>query len=100
MSEKLKCPFCDTELKVLKDVGTPVGLYCPKHCKTHLAMDEEIWKALIAGKKAQDALKSIADDMFLYHPSISEEIPWAEHYHRLKNQARSAITSITKQDIK
>lgn len=57
MSEKLKCPFCGAELKVLRDLGTPVGLFCPKHCKTRVAMDEEIWKELIEGKKAQNALK-------------------------------------------
>lgn len=50
--------------------------------------------------QAQDALKSIADDAFLYHPSISEKIPWEEHYYRLKDKAKSAITSITEQEAR
>ena len=74
----------------------PVMWYCPNHCIG--SYEPKVWKALIDGKNAQDALKSIADDAFLYHPSISEKIPWEEHYYRLKDKAKSAITSITKQD--
>lgn len=59
MTKKLKCAFCGAELRELKEAGTVVGLFCPNHCKTRVAMDEEIWQALIAGKKAQDALKGI-----------------------------------------
>lgn len=101
MKNKLKCPFCGAEL-----VSDPEYLDSEHfHCENEecifpsgVELHSSVWKKMIDGKKAQDALKSIADDMFLYHPSISEEIPWAKHYHRLKNQARSAITSITKQE--
>lgn len=53
------CPFCEAELKELRECGTQVGLYCPNACKTKLAMDPEIWHALTDGKKAQDALDKI-----------------------------------------
>lgn len=102
MTEKLKCPFCGTELMPQNDIenAEPIRANCinPRCAWFMWSFPWEIWRALIDGKKAQDALKSIVDDAFLYHPSISEKIPWAEHYYRLKNQARSAITSITAQD--
>lgn len=76
----------------------PVTWYCPNHCIG--SYEPKVWQALIDGKKAQDALKSIADDMVLYRPALDlqNNIPWKKHYYRLKNQARSAITSITKQE--
>lgn len=103
MTEKLKCPFCGAELEnELNFWDKPTNNYfCPNEkCKIHdKDIPESVWTLAISAKKAQDALKSIADDAFLYHPSISEKIPWEEHYYRLKDKAKSAITSITK-DIK
>ena len=61
MTEKLKCPFCGNELRELKEAGTVVGLFCPNHCKTRVAMDKEIWQALIDGKKAQRQLRTVKD---------------------------------------
>lgn len=97
MTEKLKCPFCNAELRT-NMLDQPVMWYCPNHCIG--SYEPKVWQALIDGKKAQDALKSIADDMVLYRPALDlqNNIPWKKHYFRLKNQARSAITSITKQE--
>lgn len=99
MTEKLKCPFCGSELQHWgEDFLYCENLGCPMSPQIELPIS--IWQALIDGKKAQDALKSIADDMVLYRPALDlqNNIPWKKHYFRLKNQARSAITSITKQE--
>lgn len=94
MTEKLKCPFCGSELKVLEDVGTPVGLFCPNHCKTRMAMDKEIWKELIAGKKAQDALKVATDFIGFVNTSRHADGALAAMAICKLNK----ITSITKQE--
>lgn len=96
MTDKLKCCFCGAELNDYPDktTGARMAVCRNPKCKYdgwHFPVD--IIQQIIAGKKAWDALKSIADDAFLYHPSVQEEIPWDEHYYRLKNQARSVITA-------
>lgn len=54
----MKCPFCGVEL--LGNMTTP---YCPNPSCKHWSfpMSSEIWQALIDGKKAQDALKSVKE---------------------------------------
>lgn len=99
MTEKLKCPFCGEKLQTYTMTPGRILICVNKGCPVDsVVMKRIVWQALIDGKKAQDALKSIADDVFLYHPSISEKIPWEEHYYRLKDKAKSAITSITEQE--
>ncbi len=101
MTEKLKCCFCDHELVAYpyKQNGVLYDVCRNPRCKYDgWHFPTEIWHALIDGKKAQDALKSIADDMVLYRPALDlqNNIPWKKHYFRLKDKAKSAITSITK----
>lgn len=102
MTEKLKCCFCGTELEnELNFWDEPTDNYfCPNEkCKIHYkSTPESVWELAISAKKAQDALKSIADDMVLYRPALDlqNNIPWKKHYFRLKDKAKSAITSITK----
>lgn len=53
MTEKLKCPFCNTELRT-NMLDQPVMWYCPNHCIG--SYEPKVWQALIDGKKTQDAL--------------------------------------------
>ena len=94
MTKKLKCAFCGAELRELKEAGTVVGLFCPNHCKTRVAMDEEIWQALIAGKKAQDALKVATDFIGFVNTSRHADGALAAMAICKLNK----ITSITKQE--
>lgn len=104
MTENLKCPFCGVELIPQNDIENtePIRANCinPRCAWFMWSFPWEIWHALIDGKKAQDALKSIADDMVLCRPALDlqNNIPWKKHYFRLKDKAKSAITSITKQE--
>lgn len=61
MTDKLHCPFCGMELKTdvnLLGYSTKYW-YCENTSCAHLkdSMREDVWQALIDGKKAQDALK-------------------------------------------
>ena len=62
MTDKLKCPFCGTELNDYPDktTGARMAVCRNPNCKYdgwHFPL--EIWQAIIDGKKAQDALKGI-----------------------------------------
>ena len=60
MTEKLKCPFCGTELEnELNFWDKPTDNYfCPNEkCKIHYkSTPESVWELAISAKKAQDAL--------------------------------------------
>lgn len=53
MTDKLKCPFCESELRTSM-LDEPVAWYCPNRCIG--TYEPKVWRALITGKKAQDAL--------------------------------------------
>ena len=55
MTDKLHCPFCGAELRTSM-LDEPVAWYCPNRCIG--TYEPKVWRALIAGEKAQDALKS------------------------------------------
>ena len=69
MTDKLKCPFCGAELVGREDAYgnvSDVWLECPNDevCEhAYTAMRFDVWQALIDGKAAQDALKSVSDDI-------------------------------------
>ena len=54
MTEKLKCPFCGSELRT-NMLEQPVMWYCPNHCIG--SYEPKVWQALIDGKKAQEDLE-------------------------------------------
>lgn len=85
MTDKLHCPFCGAEM-----VGNEYGsMWCSSvECiGSHMVAPEKVWQALIDGKKAQDALKEIAN----YTYFIGEtDMKW--HVRHLMNIARKAIT--------
>ena len=60
MTEKLKCPFCGTELMPQNDIenAEPIRANCinPRCAWFMWSFPWEIWHALMDGKKAQDAL--------------------------------------------
>lgn len=53
MIEKLKCPFCGSELRTSM-LDEPVVWYCPNRCIG--TYEPKVWRALITGKKAQEEL--------------------------------------------
>lgn len=53
MTDKLKCPFCEAELRTFM-LEEPAVWYCPNRCAPMLP--PKIWRDLITSKKAQDAL--------------------------------------------
>lgn len=94
MTDKLKCPFCGAELEQFQGYA---------RCNTEDCvagfdpMPNQVWQALIDGKKAQDALVEIK--------SILESARYADTLNfNLDNadgrQIYEIITSITKQDNK
>lgn len=58
MTEKLKCPFCNAELRT-NMLDQPVMWYCPNHCIG--SYEPKVWQALIDGKKAQSQLRTVKD---------------------------------------
>ena len=58
MTDKLKCPFCNAELRT-NMLDQPVIWYCPNHCIG--SYEPKVWQALIDGKKAQRQLRTVKD---------------------------------------
>lgn len=58
MTDKLKCPFCESELRTSM-LDEPVAWYCPNHCIG--TYEHKVWRALITGKKAQRQLRTAKD---------------------------------------
>ena len=67
MTEKLKCPFCNTELVGSEDAYgnvSDVWLECPNDdsCEhAYDAMRYDIWRDLIAGNRAKRQLRTVKD---------------------------------------
>lgn len=64
MTEKPKCPFCGYKLNESYDSDENiVGYFCANpHCRIKAdVLEPYVWRALIDGKKAQDALKVATD---------------------------------------
>lgn len=92
VSKTMICPFCGVELDVY---GSYAICNNPECWQTMSKMSIGLWRALIDGKAAQDALKKIREHTFLYHPALDYQIPWEKYYNELKE-----IASITKQEVK
>ena len=58
MTDKLKCPFCNAELRT-NILEQPVIWYCPNHCIG--LYEPKVWQALIDSKKAQHQLRTVKD---------------------------------------
>lgn len=67
MTDKLKCPFCGSELRTSM-LDEPVAWYCPNRCIG--TYEPKVWRALIAGKKARDAIQKIKD---IVYPALDRE---------------------------
>lgn len=89
MTEKLKCPFCGSELRTSM-LDEPVAWYCPNRCIG--TYEPKVWRALITGKKAQDALIRIGKILLLDSgkPSVLTV--------KGKQEIKRIITSITKRE--
>ena len=109
MTEILKCPFCGSELE---NACAQVIYFCPKdECdKTKdWYASKQVWRALIAGKKAQDALKvarNLYQELALAYCEMVDD--YRTTYGCLKTPEQETqeymqeydekITSITKQE--
>lgn len=61
MTSKLKCPFCQQELREIYFNGVGVGYICPNsYCKKaeKLKGNTELWQALIQAKQDLEIAKS------------------------------------------
>lgn len=107
MTDKLKCPFCGAELKSCSTFILPNRYMCTNNCCScsYQAMNTQIWQALIAGKKAQDALKVAISALGLVGNGKSDEQGICrfvderncENVRTICCNALTKITSITKQ---
>lgn len=113
MTDKLKCCFCGAELeddwyeyengRGDTEYAKSGLLKCPDwDCRGYkLKLEPEIWQALISGKKAQDALKHLFQE--LCYLCMDEKSTKANLYKQINElliysyNAIGEITSITKQ---
>lgn len=101
MTDKLKCPFCGFELE---NACAQVIYFCPND-ECHKAKDwyasKQVWRALIDGKKAQDALK-IVDGKLKVIANDENPSPIQSQaldcYIQIAKDCRDTITSITKRE--
>lgn len=94
MAEKLKCPFCGTELQHWgEDFLYCENLGCPMSPQIELPIS--IWQALIDGKKAQDALEDI-----IYFFDVVCQKDEMHFYDLIDNNIKKyrEIASITEQE--
>lgn len=104
MTEKLKCCFCGHELVAYpyKQNGVLYDFCRNPRCKYDgWHFPTEIWHALIAGKKAQDALNVAIDALSkidTFNCPGKGLIETAAGMVSIANSALYEITSITKQD--
>lgn len=70
MTEKLKCPFCSTELR-----GNMTSPSCPnKHCEYYsLPFPAAIWTYIIAGKKELDRKHAVWQTLSKYRTPSPED---------------------------
>lgn len=105
MTDKLKCPFCGAELE---NACAQVIYFCPNE-ECHKAKDwyasKQVWRALIDGKKAQDALKGIEMRVVAIRSCVQDGYSQLGERNRnifialeLFKDLIKEITSITKQE--
>lgn len=70
MSQKLKCPFCGSELVEINADLTCLNYPC-RAWETYLSV--EMWQTIIYGKKAQEALKVAISALELVGNGKSDE---------------------------
>lgn len=90
MTDKLHCPWCETELHPC----SPYSSICPNaHCKGPIVgvMSNSIWQALIDGKKAQDALKVADNKVKIAKTALSDIKNICERGQTLTYHEKSAI---------
>lgn len=58
MTDSMKCPYCNSELRTFM-LEQPVVWYCPNRCAPMLP--PKIWRDLITSKKAQHQLRTVKD---------------------------------------
>lgn len=95
MTDKLHCPFCGEEIKIAGERTTIMSCFNGDCYGSGLYGEEAMWKALIDGKKAQDALKELKSyyDVCKKGHEKGEDIDW----RALIETTVDKITSITKQ---
>lgn len=99
MTDKLKCPFCGTELLSDPEYIGSEHLHCENpECVFPSAVElhSSIWQKIIDDKKAQDALKVATDFIGFVNTSRHADGALAAMAIGKLNE----ITSITKQDNK
>lgn len=101
MTDKLKCPFCGSELRTSM-LDEPVAWHCPNRCIG--AYEPKVWRALITGEKARHALKHLSQE--LCYLCMDEKSTKANLYKQINElliysyNAIGEITSITKREQK
>lgn len=88
MTSKLKCPFCQQELREIYFNGVGVGYICPNpYCKKaeKLKGNTEFWQELIRTRKALD----VAVD-------VLKEIDWCAQDYAKAQEVLTKITALTK----
>lgn len=98
MTDKLHCPFCESELRTSM-LDEPVAWYCPNRCIG--TYEPKVWRALITGEKARHALKVATDalskiDAFDCHSKGAMEV--IAGMASIANRALYEITSITNRE--
>lgn len=103
MTEKLKCPFCGSELQTDNEIARLIMWRChTPGCLLNGWHSAEIIQHLIDGKKAQDALKHLSQE--LCYLCMDEKSTKANLYKQINelfiysHNAIGEITSITKQE--
>lgn len=104
----MKCPYCNSELRTFM-LEEPAVWYCPNRCTPMLP--PKIWRDLITGKKAQDALKKARElykSLAISYCAMGDD--FRTSYGRLKTFEQEAeeymqdydkeIAAIAKQDVK
>ena len=90
MTSKLKCPFCGEEIKIAGERTTIMSCFNGECYGSGLYGEEAMWKALIDGKKAQDALKEIKESVDAFKDS-----EFAEDMRDCVREVSRIIASIT-----
>ena len=81
----MKCPFCNSELDVMKSISDSV-LGCPK-CR-HIAT-RGLWESLDIAIESLNDIANLSEDSTVYN---SEQFRWAKAY------AKSALEQIKQKD--
>ena len=91
MTDKLNCPFCGEKLQTHTMTPGRILICVNKGCPVDsVVMKRIVWQALIDGKKAQDALKEIAQHDI--NEQRGELKSYVIGYQEIKELAIAAIT--------